>query len=245
VLLIFAVFVTLVAALLASQSGRLHLQTKPRADWLMDGVGLSIQGIIIPLLQMTVVYQLYDRLLPLAPGVLHLSPLVAFLVSFVIVDYLYYWNHRLLHSSCFWAVHQVHHTVTDMDVLGTSRNTVWASFLILYWWVHPLFFYLLDNPTGYGLGASLTSALDLWRHSPFSIPPASWIDRGLSPWLILPQDHAWHHSRQLPHQNYGANFKLWDRLHGTTHPAGDRPSQLGIATPLTLVQQLLFPFARP
>jgi sterol desaturase/sphingolipid hydroxylase (fatty acid hydroxylase superfamily) len=171
-----------------------------------------------------------------------LSPIFTFFLSFVAVDYLYYWNHRLLHSPFFWNVHQVHHTVTHLDVLGTSRNTLWASFLIVYLWVHSFFLYLLADPTGYLLGVSLTSALDLWRHSQLTIPSKSWLYHYLSPWLILPQDHAWHHSSQSPNCNYGANLKLWDKWHGTYYEESELPTEIGTATSLNFTQKLLFPF---
>jgi sterol desaturase/sphingolipid hydroxylase (fatty acid hydroxylase superfamily) len=198
---------------------------------------------LIPLLQATFIYGLYRHLLPVSPGCLTLSPVLTFLLSFILVDYWYYWNHRLLHSKTLWQVHQVHHTVTQMDGLGTSRNTLWSSFLIVYLWVHPLFFYVLADSTAYLLGVSLTSALDLWRHSSAIIPTRSWLYRGLCSWLILPQDHAWHHSRKALHCNYGANFKLWDRLHGTYDESDGLPWMIGIATPLTFTQKLLFPFS--
>lgn len=239
---VFAAFVGLLAWAIGTQIGRRQLKSKSREDWLLDSAGLLIQGISIPLLQATLIYSLYRHLLPFPPGCLKLSPVLTFLLSFVLVDYLYYWNHRLLHRKFFWQVHQVHHTVTQMDSLGTSRNTLWTSFLIIYLWVHPLFVYVLANPTLYLLGVSLTSALDLWRHSGATVPAKSWLHRCLCPWLILPQDHAWHHSREAHYCNYGANLKLWDRLHGTYNQSNGLPLAIGIATPLTFTQKLLFPF---
>lgn len=242
-ILIFVAFLGLVGWTISDERGRTQLNTKSLEDWLLDSAGLFVQGMLIPLLQVTVIYQLYHHWLPKSQGDLHGSPILAFLFSFVAVDYLYYWNHRLLHSGFFRKVHQVHHTVTNLDVLGTSRNTVWASFLIVYLWVHSLFLYLLADRTGYLLGVSLTSALDLWRHSQLIMPSKSWLYRYLSPWLILPQEHAWHHSSQSPNCNYGANLKLWDRLHGTYYAASELPTELGTATCLNLYQKLLFPFS--
>ncbi|MGL5065559.1 MAG: sterol desaturase family protein [Microcoleus sp.] len=241
-ILVFLTFVGLLGWTLGERSSRTQLQAKSLEDWLLDSAGLFVQGILIPLLQATVIYQLYRHFLPLPPGKLHGTLILTFILSFVAVDYLYYWNHRLLHSAGFWQIHQVHHTVTHLDVLGTSRNTIWASFLIVYLWVHSLFLYLLADPTGYLLGISLTSALDLWRHSQLTIPANSWLYRYLSPSLILPQDHAWHHSSEFPNCNYGANLKLWDRLHGTYYQSNELPSAIGTATSLNLTQKLLFPF---
>jgi sterol desaturase/sphingolipid hydroxylase (fatty acid hydroxylase superfamily) len=129
-----------------------------------------------------------------------------------------------------------------MDVLGTSRNTLWTSLVIIYLWIHTLFLYLLTDPTGYLLGVSLTSALDLWRHSRLLIPANTRLFQFLSFWLILPHDHAWHHCREIHNYNYGANLKIWDKLHGTYYESENLPSPIGISLSLNLFQKLVFPF---
>ena len=236
---VFSAFVLLVG-LTAWYSGS-ELRQKPFGDWILDSVGLWVQGLLIPLLQLTLLQKLYQQLFPEWHHSLLLHPALAFALSFVAVDYLYYWNHRFLHSPWGWWVHQVHHTVTAMDVLGTSRNTLWSSFLIVYLWVHGLFIYLLADPTVYVLGGSLTAALDLWRHSRFSPSTDSGFYAWLSPWLILPQDHGWHHHQGVNGVNYGANLKLWDRLHGTWYSSEQWPSQLGQSSDLPLWRQMLYP----
>jgi sterol desaturase/sphingolipid hydroxylase (fatty acid hydroxylase superfamily) len=240
-ILIFAAFTVLIGLTIAHKPSWAKLRTKSREDWILDGLGLLVQGLLIPILQIAVIYQLYRYFLPLPQGCLHLPQVATFLLSFILVDYLYYWNHRCLHSRWFWHLHQVHHTVTDMDVLGTSRNSLWTSFLIIYLWIHALFLYLLHDSTGYLIGVSITAALDLWRHSQLAIAPQSWLFRLLSPWLILPQDHAWHHASDSGCRNYGANLKIWDKLHGTYYYCKEPPASLGIPTTLTLTQKLLYP----
>jgi sterol desaturase/sphingolipid hydroxylase (fatty acid hydroxylase superfamily) len=66
----------------------------------------------------------------------------------------------------------------------------------------------------------------------------------LSPWLILPQDHNWHHSRENKNCNYGANLKIWDKIHGTYYQNQALPQNLGINTSLNLFQKLLFPYSK-
>ncbi|MEB3831428.1 sterol desaturase family protein [Phormidium sp. CCY1219] len=239
---VFIAFFTLMAITVATARGRDSLQAKSREDWLLDGMGLFVQGVVIPFLQIAVIYQLYVVLFPKYCDCLIWHPVADFLLSFVAVDYLYYWNHRLLHARQLWPLHWVHHTMTQRHVLGTSRNTLWTSFLILYLWVHALFIYLLQDPTAYVAGVSLTSALDLWRHSDIEPTPGSALHRVLSPWLILPQDHAWHHTSSATHKNYGANFKLWDKIHKTAWECETAPESLGIETHLSLIQKLVWPF---
>ena len=236
-------FLSLVGWQIGNPVTRSQLKVKSPQDLLLDTIGLTIQGIFIPLLQATLIYRLNQHLLPNQQGCLKLPQILTFLLSFVVVDYLYYWNHRLLHTKLFWQLHQVHHTVTEMDVLATSRNTVWTSLLIVYLWIHTLFLYLLADSTAYLIGISLTSALDLWRHSGLVISANHRLYRFLFPWLILPQEHTWHHSSQSPNTNYGANLKIWDKLHGTYHQSEELPSKLGIPSSLTLSQKLFLPFS--
>ncbi|MEA5594345.1 sterol desaturase family protein [Rivularia sp. UHCC 0363] len=239
-MLVFFTFVILLALTVTNSKQTFVILKKSREDWILDGIGLFFQGIAIPFFQIAVVFQLYQLLLPDTRASLNLYPIAAFLLSFVFVDYLYYWNHRLFHTRKLWFIHQVHHTVTEMDVLGTSRNTLWTSFFIVYLWIHSLFIYLLQEPNWYILGISLSSALDLWRHSSFSPTVNSWLYRCLSPWLILPQDHAWHHS-QFIQGNYGANLKLWDKIHKTYHKSDQVPDSLGINSSLSLSKKLFLP----
>ena len=241
-MLVFFTFVILLALTATNSKQPFLYWKKSREDWLLDGIGLFFQGTMIPFLQVAVVFQLYQWLLPDASGSLNLYPITAFLLSFVFVDYLYYWNHRLFHTPKLWFIHQVHHTVTEMDVLGTSRNTLWTSFFIVYLWIHPLFLYLLQEPRWYILGISLSSALDLWRHSNFTPKLNSWVYRCLSPWLILPKDHGWHHSEQCIKGNYGANLKFWDIIHGTYYKFENPPNSLGINNSLSFTRKLFLPF---
>lgn len=216
------------------------LRGKPAADWALDVANLTVQGTLVPLLQGVVVVAGLQALAPGWQGSLVLPAPWVFLLNVVGVDYLYYWNHRLLHSELLWPVHRVHHTVSRMDVLGTSRNTLWSTAFILYLWLGGLMLFLLADPRPYVAGAMLTASLDLWRHSELHPPErlAAW----LRPWLILPADHARHHGASVPRGNYGSNFKLWDRLHGTLLPDG--PAEpLGHPGPGSLIRNLLWPFA--
>jgi sterol desaturase/sphingolipid hydroxylase (fatty acid hydroxylase superfamily) len=243
-LLVFPVFLLLIVATFWGRSGWQLLHQRQRSSWILDTIGLFVQGFVIPILQVVVLGKLYGWLLPGWQGTIVVSPVLGFLLNFVAIDYLYYWNHRSLHGKALWPLHQVHHSVTAMDVLGTSRNTLWTSFLIVYLWLNGLFVYLLDDPTWYLLGVSVTAALDLWRHSRFTIGQETGLYRWLSPWLMLPQDHCWHHGSASLGCNFGANLKVWDRLHGTGVAGEDVPEDLGVTVDLSLVRQLVFPFKR-
>jgi sterol desaturase/sphingolipid hydroxylase (fatty acid hydroxylase superfamily) len=132
--------------------------------------------------------------------------------------------------------------MSDRDVLGTSRNTLWSSCFILYLWIHAVALFLLRAPLGYLLGIGLTAALELWRHSSLDLPPRSLLHRVLAPLMILPEDHAWHHSRSRSQSNFAANWKIWDHLHGTAYTGSTPPKALGLPCELSLGRKLLWPF---
>ena len=199
-----------------------------------------MQGALIPLCQIFLVAAGLSLWAPAMAGTWVLDPIVSFLLCFIGVDYLYYWNHRILHTSKLWPIHLVHHTAPQMDVITTSRNTVWTSFFIVYLWVNGTLVYLLADPAPYAAAITLTAILDLWRHSP--LQPKGGLEKVLGGFLILPQDHAWHHSQDVYDVNFGANFNIWDKLHGTWHPSEGQPQELGVKSDISLVSRLLWPF---
>ena len=223
---------------LLDRRGGLRRRTE---DWILDGSGLVMQGAVIPVLQILVADVVLSTLAPSWRGAVRLDWWAAFLINFVVVDYAYYWNHRLLHTPALWRWHAVHHTAAAMDVLVTSRNTLWTNGMILYLWVNGLGAFLLANPTPYLAAAALTAALDLWRHSAWTPRPGTSISRGVALILVTPRDHAWHHSASRPGCNFGANLGWWDRLHGTAWSSLEAPPALGIEAGGTLAMRLLWP----
>jgi len=221
----------------ALRGGR--FRDKPREGWVLDLSNLAVQGALVPVVQAGLVVAVLAWSAPVAQGRLAVGPVGAFLIAFAGIDYLYYWNHRLLHRSSFWPWHAVHHTIERLDVFGTSRNTLWTTFLILYWWAHGALLWAVDAPLAYAWGVALTSALDLWRHSGLQPPFAG----AVGAVLVTPAQHARHHATDAVDVNFGANLNLWDRLHGTFEPCSEPPEALGVPSPLPLVRQLLWPYA--
>jgi sterol desaturase/sphingolipid hydroxylase (fatty acid hydroxylase superfamily) len=232
-MIVFAVFAVLVAATALLRGWKYFARS--RGDWLVDGSGLVMQGVVVPLVGTLALAGLLAAIMPKLRGSLPMPFAAAFLLNFVVIDYAYYWNHRLLHGA-LWRWHIVHHTAARLDVLVTSRNTLWTPLLIVYVWVNAAFLFLLRDPSGFVLGISLTAALDLWRHSPLRVP------RALSLLMITPRDHAWHHSRSRTDFNFGANLSLWDRIHGTYATDESAPDVLGVDLPMSTARRLLFPF---
>ncbi|MBI4345663.1 MAG: sterol desaturase family protein [Elusimicrobia bacterium] len=209
------------------------------SDWAIDVTGLVVQGVVVPWLEIGGVCAGLAYVAPEWRGSLPLPAWAAFLLNFVVVDYAYYWNHRLLHGA-LWRAHAVHHTAERLDVWVTSRNTVWTPVLIVYLWLNAAALFLLADPAPFALAALLTAGLDVWRHSDvYPRRPSAWFE-AVGMVLLTPRDHAWHHSRSGFERNFGANLKLWDRLHGTYHESPEAPRELGIALPWSFAQKLLW-----
>ncbi|MCI0486270.1 MAG: sterol desaturase family protein [Blastocatellia bacterium] len=241
-MIIFFSFLILTLLTLSFRHTRALSLARNAPEWILDGSGLLVQGIAVPALQAGLVYGLFNIFAPAAKAILNVSWPVAFLLNFVLIDYIYYWNHRALHSRALWDTHAVHHTPEVMDVFITSRNTLWTPLLIIYMWANGAFLFLLRDPYPFLLSASITAALDLWRHTSFAPEPGNFIHRAMALLLITPNEHTWHHSNDRAERNFGANLSLWDRLHGTYYSPQSRPERLGIPSPLNLKQKLLFPF---
>lgn len=227
--------------LLAAQE-RAQLRKKSGFEWLLDSSNLTIQGTLVPLLQTTVIFGLLQYLWPAGRGAFSVSALTGFALNFFVVDYLYYWNHRLLHHRRLFPLHVVHHTVTQMDVFATSRNSLITSFFIVYLWANGFLLYITDLNAGVLLGMSLSACLDLWKHSSLGKQHPRLLRRLSQLGVMTPLDHAWHHAQRLQ-SNYGANLNLYDRLHGTYYASEVFPERLGVKTRLKPWQQLFFPFS--
>jgi sterol desaturase/sphingolipid hydroxylase (fatty acid hydroxylase superfamily) len=210
--LIFVVFAFLVLLRLINHHDRKLTMSRNKNEWVVDLFGLFIQGVIIPLLPIVIVPFL-EHFFPSLNKSINMSPVYQFLTSFVLVDYLYYWNHRFFHTKKFWHIHRLHHSSKQLDVFATSRNSFLTSFVFVYLWSQIIGLYLLEDPTYFLAGFGLTFALDLWRHGGVSTPNI--VRKILSPIIILPEHHVFHHSLSGRTKNYGANLSCWDKIHRT------------------------------
>jgi sterol desaturase/sphingolipid hydroxylase (fatty acid hydroxylase superfamily) len=211
-----------------------------RSDHLLNIAGLAIQGLAVPLLGYWIAVYLLAVHWPHAAGALPIGWLGAFLLNFVVVDFLYYWQHRLFHRvPLLWALHQCHHASPSLDVWASARNSLLINFLFVYMLVNPIFGFLCDRPDGFFTAAALTASLDLWRHSrlPQAVTPPSF-----GRFLVTPAMHHAHHAVNGTAVNYGANLIVWDRLFGTAQAAHGWPRTYGMPHPAAGWRQFLFPW---
>jgi sterol desaturase/sphingolipid hydroxylase (fatty acid hydroxylase superfamily) len=133
-------------------------------------------------------------------------------VGFVLVEFAYYWFHRLSHKVRWaWATHIVHHSVEELTLLSSLRLG-WTNFFSLGWIV-----YVPVVLAGFDIKLVLTIlAVDLqyqyFLHTEARIPlgPLEWV-------LNTPAHHRVHHAcnDRYIDKNYGGMVIVFDRLFGT------------------------------
>jgi len=236
------IFIFLFSFTVINKTSREVFLNKGFSNHILDLLNLTLQGTIIPLLAAIVASQLLGNYFEIMYRSIEFPWWSLLFINFFIVDYLYYWNHRLLHNKSFFFIHKVHHTMESMDTFGTSRNTLWSSFFIVYFWINTSIMFSAADPTYYLIGATISASLDLWKHSSFLTKNLKIISFISTYFLIMtPNEHAWHHATKLKN-NYGANFNIYDKLHRTYYKNFNCPDKLGLNIEMSFWKKLLFPF---
>ena len=138
---------------------------------------------------------------------------LAFLISVVMIDFLAYLAHRLLHTPYLWHTHAAHHSVEHLYWFGGARTSP----------VHVLVqsmpgaFLGLVLPVAGGMTASVAAVILYVCMQHFNHANIRW-RLGPLEWLIVaPRYHFVHHAAnpRLNNSNFGFLFTVWDRIFGT------------------------------
>ncbi|XP_071568807.1 alkylglycerol monooxygenase [Temnothorax nylanderi] len=131
-------------------------------------------------------------------------------ITFIAVDFCYYWAHRSNHEVHFlWAYHQVHHSSEEFNFAVGLRQSIlqhWCNFVIYL----PLAFFI--PPSHFMVHNQFNLIYQLWIHTT--------VIGNLGPLELIfntPKHHRVHHGCNLYclDKNYGGVFIVWDRLFGT------------------------------
>lgn len=144
-----------------------------------------------------------------------LSPLTAIIISVVIMDFIIYLQHVMVHAlPVLWRIHRVHHADLDYDVTTGARFhpiEIILSMLIKFATI-----LLLGPPVvGVVLFEVMLNATAMFNHG--NIRLNSVIDKWLRLVLVTPDMHRVHHSVEddETNSNFGFSLPWWDRLFGT------------------------------
>jgi sterol desaturase/sphingolipid hydroxylase (fatty acid hydroxylase superfamily) len=209
---------------------------------------VAMQGVLLPVI-LGVAAAVEARgwgLLGALADVVPLPPAVRLAAALVLLDYTFYWWHRLAHVvPALWRFHVVHHTDLDLDVTTAVRFHVGeyalgSGFRVLQ------ILAIGAGPLAALLFEGLVVAAAVFHHSNVRLPLA--LERGLVRLLVTPRMHSIHHStvERETSSNWSTVLPMWDWLHGTRRldvphstvviglPAYRDAQQLGLATLLAL-----------
>lgn len=148
-----------------------------------------------------------------------------FIVLFLFIDFLYYWQHRILHEvKIFWTFHLVHHSSPWMN-LTTSFRLNWLSPLITPFFYLPVSLLGFDSKLVAPILA-INLLYQFWLHTEM-IGSLGFLERIFN----TPSNHRVHHgsNRIYLDKNYGGFLIFWDILFGTYQPETEKPNY-GITT---------------
>ena len=140
-----------------------------------------------------------------------LSPILVWMLTFVTIDFIYYWYHRCSHRVRFlWAVHMNHHSSEEMNFSVALRQA----------WFGPItkipFFMLMPL---IGFDPIITAAAGIISTLWGVLGHTQWIKRlgFLEYILVTPSSHRVHHgsNEEYIDKNYGNLLIIWDRIFGT------------------------------
>ena len=133
------------------------------------------------------------------------------LLGLLFYDFLYYWHHRLGHTTALlWAAHAVHHQSEDYNLSTALRQT--GSGWLVGWIFYMPMAILGFPPLVYAVVALVDLLYQFWVHTQ-QIGNLGGFDR----WFCSPSNHRVHHAVNDPYldRNYGGILVIWDRLFGS------------------------------
>ena len=132
-------------------------------------------------------------------------------LTFIVIDFVYYWYHRCSHRIRFlWAVHMNHHSSEEMNYVVSLRQA----------WFGPITkipFFIFMPLVGFDPLITLVAgvASTLWG----VLGHTQWINKlGLLEYIfVTPSSHRVHHGSNECYldKNYGNFLIIWDRIFGT------------------------------
>ena len=155
------------------------------------------------------------------------SNIYTILLLFILVDFMYYWAHRMSHEiNLFWGSHVVHHQSEEYNfsvaLRQSSFQTIWTSFFYL-----PLALFGF-NTLDFALLAALTTIYQFWIHTE-TITRLGWLEYVFN----TPSHHRVHHGRDPKYidKNHAGVFIIWDMVFGTYQREEEKPTY-GITKPV-------------
>ena len=139
---------------------------------------------------------------------------VLWLVTFVMIDLVFYIYHRISHRVNFlWAIHMSHHSSEEMNFAVSFRQAWFGPISkIPFFMILPL---LGFDPTIIAVAGVISTLWGIVGHTQIvgKLGPLEWV-------FNTPSHHRVHHgsNAQYIDKNYGNLLIIWDRMFGTFEP---------------------------
>lgn len=157
---------------------------------------------------------------------IRLDGIVSWVALFLLVDFGYYWHHRLAHRvRWMWALHAPHHSVQELTLFNALRFS-WSEATVGWIFMNVPAVLLGFPPTVVPAVYVVIGAYQYWIHNT--------LVGGVGPlelFLATPSHHRVHHSTEDHHldRNFGGLLIVFDRLLGTFVAEGEwQPRGYGI-----------------
>jgi sterol desaturase/sphingolipid hydroxylase (fatty acid hydroxylase superfamily) len=213
----------------------------------------AVTGVAIRLLFLPVVSAVAGFAREKRIGLLNRLPLPAalrFAAEMSLLDYTFYWWHRLMHrNALLWRCHMVHHTDLDLDV-STAARFHFAEYALSVGYRAAQIVVIGATPAAIAVFETVVIVAAEFHHSNVRLPLE--FERRLNALVVTPRMHGIHHSiiEQESNSNFATVLTLWDAVHGTLKL--DVPQDeitIGLAahrepTELTFTRLLALPFTR-
>ncbi|MFT4126230.1 MAG: sterol desaturase family protein [Gordonia sp. (in: high G+C Gram-positive bacteria)] len=163
----------------------------------------------------------------LAPWQLSMTAWYTWVIGFLGVDFLYYWNHRVAHRvRLVWATHQAHHSSEYFNFATALRQKWNISNALLMWLPLP---FLGVPPAVVFACYGLNLVYQFWIHTEH----IGRLWRPVEFVLNTPSHHRVHHGSDPEYldRNYAGVLIIWDRLFGSFAPETHRPTY-GLTKPV-------------
>lgn len=131
---------------------------------------------------------------------------------FLLVDFAYYWAHRMSHEvNLFWGGHVVHHQSEEYNLSVALRQ---SSLQVVWTFAFNLPIALLGfQPLDFVLVAAFNTLYQFWIHTETIGKLPRWIEFIFN----TPSHHRVHHGRNPKYidKNHAGSLIIWDRIFGT------------------------------
>lgn len=225
VILALAVVVPVLVVFVASDDARRFVRGTGSLKQTLSNAGVGATFLVVQLAMRGTLIAAYAGVAALVPWSLPDHPL-AWVLAFVLLDLVYYVQHRLEHAvPLLWAVHAVHHQSRDYNLSVSFRVGALAS-------VSTFAFHALLALAGVktALYASIVTVhavllFALHARTRFALGPGRFVN--------APVFHRVHHAADdaFIDKNFGGVFLVFDRLFGTFAPppeAGEPSLRFGV-----------------